>query len=150
MEPSLVMGFSDKDLVSTAQLHVDTLVVTVCIRGFNVHKVVVDRGSGAEIMYPNLFRGLGLKEKDLESYGAPLMGFDGKMVILKGKIKLPVQVEKEKVLVDFIMVDVYSPYTTILIRPWLHALRAISSTLQQNVNFSTKGRTERYEDAKPR
>ena len=73
-------------------------------------------------MYLDLFRGLGLKEEDLESYRAPLMGFNGKMVILKGRIKLLVQVEKEEVLVDFIVVDAYSPYTAILARLWLHTL----------------------------
>ena len=104
-----------------------------------MHRVMINGGSGAEIMYPNLFRGLGLKEKDLESYGAPLMGFDGKMVIPKGRIKLPIQVEKEEVLVDFIVVDAYSPYTTILARPWLHTLRVVSSTLHQKMKFLTKG-----------
>jgi len=106
------MGFSDKDLVGTAQPHVDTLVVIMRIEGFDVHKVMVDEGSVAEIMYPNLFRGLGLKKKDLESYETPLMGFDRKMVIPKGRIKLLVQVEKEEVLVDFIVVA----YTAILVR----------------------------------
>ena len=110
------------------------------IGGFDVHRVMINGGSGAEIMYPNLFRWLGLKEKDLESYGAPLMGFNGKMVIPKGRIKLPIQVEKEEVLVDFIVVDAYSPYTTILARPWLHTLRVVSSTLHQKMKFLTKGR----------
>ena len=62
------------------------------------------------------------------------------MVIPKGKIKLPVQVEQEEVWVDFIVVDAYSPYTAILARPWLHALGAVSSTLHQKVKFSIKGR----------
>ena len=138
-KPSLVMGFSDEDLVGTTQPHVDALVITTRIGGFDMHKVMVDEGSGAEIMYPDLFIGLRLKEKDLESYGAPLMGFDGKIVIPKERIKLLVQVEQEEVLVDFIVVDVYSPYTAILAQPWLHALRAVSSTLHQKVKFLTKG-----------
>ena len=61
------------------------------------------------------------------------------MVIPKGKIKLPVQVEQEEVWVDFIVVDAYSPYTAILARPWLHALGAVSSTLHQKVKFSIEG-----------
>ena len=136
------MGFSNEDLVSTAQPHVNTLVVTVHIGGFDVHRVMVDWGSGVEIMYPNLFRGLELKEKDLESYKALLMGFDRKMVILKERIKLPVQVDKEEVLVDFIVVDAYSPYIAILAWPWLHAFEVVSSTLHQNVKFPTEGRIE--------
>ena len=89
------MGFSNEDLVGTTQPYVDVAVVIMRIEGFDVHKEMVDEGSVVEIMYPNLFEGLGLKEKDLESYETPLMGFDRKMVIPKGRIKLPVQVEKE-------------------------------------------------------
>ena len=37
--------------------------------------------------------------------------------------------------VDFIVVDVFSPYTTIMSRPWLHALGAVSSTLYQKVKY---------------
>ena len=36
---------------------------------------------------------------------------------------------------DFIMVDAYSPYTAIIARPWLHVLRAVSSTLHLKVKF---------------
>ena len=41
-------------------------------------------------MYPNLYKGLRLKPKDLTSYDSPLIGFDGKTILLKGQIRLPV------------------------------------------------------------
>ena len=41
--------------------------------------------------------------------------------------------------VDFIMVDVFSPYTAIMGRPWLHSLGAISSTLHQKVKYPSGG-----------
>ena len=37
--------------------------------------------------------------------------------------------------VDFIVVDAYSPYTTIVARPWLHTLGAVSSTMHQKVKY---------------
>ena len=37
------------------------------------------------------------------------------------------------------MVDSYSPYTVIVVRPWLHALRAVSSTLHQKVKYPSEG-----------
>ena len=37
------------------------------------------------------------------------------------------------------MVDSYSSYTAIMARPWLHALRAISSTLHQKVKYPLEG-----------
>ena len=45
------------------------------------------------------------------------MSFDGKVVIPKGQIRLPVQAGSEMVEVDFIVVDAYSPYTAIVARP---------------------------------
>ena len=92
-------------------------------------RVMVNQGNGAEVMYLNLYKGLSLKPEDLTAYDSPLISFDGKIVIPKGQIRLPVQAGLEVVDVDFIMMDAYSPYTTIVGRPWLHTLGAISFTL---------------------
>lgn len=51
-------------------------------------RIMVDQGSGAEIMSSDLYKGLGLKLKDLSKYDTPLMGFEGKFVTLEGQIKL--------------------------------------------------------------
>ena len=80
-------------------------------------RVVVDQGNGAEIMYPNLYKGLGLKSEDLSKYNTLLVGFDGKLVMLERQIKLPMVTEGKDVEVNFIVVNTYSPYTTILGRP---------------------------------
>ena len=93
-------------------------------------RVMVDNGSGAEIMYLDLYKGLNLRPEDLTVYDSPLMSFEGKMVIPKGQIRLPVQVGTTVVKVNFIVVDAYSSYTAIVARAWLHALGVVSSTLQ--------------------
>ena len=53
-------------------------------------RVMVDGDSAAEIMYPDLFKGLKLKPEDLLPYSSPLMSFDGKLVTPKGMIRLPI------------------------------------------------------------
>ena len=40
--------------------------------------------------------------------------------------------------VDFIVVDAFSPYTAIMGKPWLHSLRAVSSTLHQKVKYPSE------------
>ena len=72
--------------MGTIQPHDDALVVTLRIVRFNVKRVMVDQGSGAEIMYPNLFKGLGLKLEDVDRYDALLIGFNGNTTIPKGMI----------------------------------------------------------------
>ena len=86
-------------------------------------------------MYPDLFKGLGLKLEDLTTYSSPLVSFEGKMVVSRGQIRLPVQTGSNVVEVDFIVVDAFSPYTTIMGRPWLHSLGAVSFTLHQKVKY---------------
>ena len=125
----LTLGFSDEDKAGTIQPHDDALVVTLRIGGYDVRRVLVDQGSAIEIMYLDLFKGLNLRLEDLTAYESPLVSFEGKTVISKGQIRLPIQTDSEIVEVDFIVVDSYSPYIAIMARPMLHTLGAVSSTL---------------------
>ena len=114
--------FNDEDLEGMTQPHDDALVVTVRINGFIVKRVLVDQGSGVEVIYLDLFRGLSLKDEDLSKYDIHLVGFDGRMVIPEGQISLPVNMEGKEVMVTFIVVKSFSPYIAILGRPWIHAM----------------------------
>ena len=58
VEVQPTLNFFDKDKDGTLQPHDDALVVTLRIEGYDVKRVLVDQGNSAEIMYPNLFRGL--------------------------------------------------------------------------------------------
>ena len=80
--------------------------------------LLVDQGSGTKIMYPDLYKGLNLKPEDLIGYDLALLGFDGKIVIPRGQIILPVA------------------------RPWLHALGAVSSTLYLKVKYPSGDQIE--------
>ena len=142
LERPLVLGFSDEDKIGTIQPHDDALVITLRIGGYDVKRVMVDQGSVAEIMYPNLYKGLSLRAEDLIPYSSPLVSFEGKVIIPKGQIRLPMQTSSETVEVDFIVVDVYSPYTAIVARPWLHTLGAVSSTLHQKIKYPSGGQIE--------
>ena len=86
----LVMGFSDEDKIRTIQPHDDALVITLRIGGYDVKRVMVNQGSAAEIIYPDLYKGLNLKVEDLTPYSSPLGSFEEKVIILKSQIRLPV------------------------------------------------------------
>ena len=78
------IAFNDDDLEGTTQPHDDALVVTAWINGFIVKRVLVNQGSGVEVMYLDLFKGLGLKIEDLSKYDTSPVGFNGQMVVLEG------------------------------------------------------------------
>lgn len=106
--------FRDEDLKGTTQPHDNALMLTYRIGGFAVERVLIDQGSEAEVMYPDLYKGLGLKPKDLSKYDTPLVGFDEKVVILNSQISLPVNPTGKEVVVNFIVVNAFSPYIAIL------------------------------------
>ena len=90
VELPLVMGFSDDDKIGTIQPRDDALVITLRIGGYDVKKVMVDQGNAVEIMYPDLYKGLNLKDEDLTPYSSPLVSFEGKIIIPKGQVRLPI------------------------------------------------------------
>ncbi|XP_050277855.1 uncharacterized protein LOC126719329 [Quercus robur] len=134
----LTISFGEHDLEGTVQPHDDALVVMARIGGFLVKRVMIDQGSGADVIYPDLFEWLGLKTQDLAKYDTPLVSFDGRVVIPEGQISLPVDMEGKEVIVTFIVVRSFSPYTAILGRPWIHAMKAVPSTLHVKVKFPTE------------
>ena len=50
----------------------------------------------------------------------------------------PINIEGKKVMVTIIVVNSFSPYTSILVRPWIHAMGAFPSTLHVKVKFCTE------------
>ena len=142
LEIQPALGFSDEDKIGTIQPHDDALVITLRIEGYDVKKVMVDSDSDVEIMYLDLYKKLNLNPEDLTAYDSPLVSFDGKVVIPRGQIRLPMQTVSKVVEVDFIVVDAYSPYTAIVAKPWFHALRAVSSTLHLKVKYPSGDRIE--------
>ena len=89
-------------------------------------------------MYPDLYKRLVLKQEDLDKYEMPLVGFDRKVVMPEGKILHLVMTEGKEVMLNFIMVNAFSPYTIVLGRPWIHAMGAVPSTLYMKFKFPTE------------
>ena len=129
------IGFTRKDLMDIVQPHEDALAISLQIGGFDVKRVMIDQGNGAEIMYPDLYEGLGLTLEDLTEYNSPLVASDGSIILPAGQVTLPVEVEERKKIFHFIVVHSYSSYTTILGRLWIHSMGAVPSSLHQKLKF---------------
>lgn len=135
--------FTEQDLLRVQTPHTDALVVTTQINSHIVKRILVDQGSSAEVMFYSLFKRLGLKEDDLTPTDVPLVGFSGSPVYPLGKISLPVCTGSVTLNLEFVVVNVPSPYNAILGRSWLHGMKAIASTYHQLVRFiGASGRQE--------
>ncbi|KAL0360969.1 UNVERIFIED_CONTAM: Retrovirus-related Pol polyprotein from transposon opus [Sesamum radiatum] len=118
------------------------MVVKLNIANFSVHKVLVDNGSSADIMFWDVVKRMGLENAQLDPVHTPLVGFGGSEVVLMGTITLPVSMGEEPrrktLIVRFLVVDTPFAYNVLLGRPGLNAFKAVVSTYHQKMKFPTK------------
>jgi hypothetical protein len=76
----MVIGFLDKDFAGVLQPHTNALVVMLTIANHNVHRILVDNGSLAYILYWFAFKKLDLEQEKIVPTSFPLMGFIGEQV----------------------------------------------------------------------
>ena len=105
--------------------HYDELVLTLCISGFDVHKVLVDPGSAADLVQLPAFNQMKLSSQMLNSTGRILSGFNGATTTTLGDIILLVHAGPVTLQVLFSIVEDPGPYNCIVGRAWLHSMKAV-------------------------
>ena len=121
--------------------HDDPLVIRVVVAHKVVHKVLVDNGSSADIIFASSFDKMGIGREKLASVNAHLWGFSGERVLPLESIQLvftlgdpPCQATTT---VRFLIVDAPSAYNILLGRLSLNAIRAIPSAYHMVIKFPT-------------
>ena len=136
---SLVIGFSKEDMRRLHHPHDDALVVNIQVGDYNVHRMLVDNGSSADIVYYLAFQQMRINKARLIPMNAPLVGFGGTRVLPVGSITLLVTVGNypQKITKDvtFLVVDYLSAYNGILGRPTLNSWKATTSTYHLMIKF---------------
>jgi hypothetical protein len=137
------ISFSDDDANGVSMPHDDALVVTMTVANHTIHRILVDNGSSAEIIYWSVVQQMGIPRDRIKPFGLPLVGFTGEQVQTMGVISLSITCgaspRDSTVIVDFLVIDRPSVYNTIIGRPALNKLKAITSTYHLMMKFPTKG-----------
>ena len=90
---SPMIGFSKDDARRLHHPHDDALVVSIRVGDYNVHRMLIDNGSSADILYYIVFQQMGINRARLTPTNAPLVGFGGTRVLPLGAITLSMMVE---------------------------------------------------------
>ena len=134
------LKFTNKDMQGIDAPHNDALVLTVNINTFDVKRVLIDLGSSSEITYHSLFEKLKLPATQIRSVDAPIFSFNGEAVWLIAVAEVPVRLGPVQMNIEFIVMNIDSPYNAILGRGWLGRMKAIASPLHQKLKFPSKER----------
>ena len=117
--------------------HYDALVLIVGIKNFDVHRVLVNPGSAADLLHLPAFKQMRVPLDRLSSVGKVLSGFNGATTLTVGDITFPVQAGPVIQQVLFSVVEDLGPYNAILGWAWLHAMKAVPSTYHQTISYLT-------------
>ena len=118
--------------------HYDALVLTVCINSFDVHRVLVNPGSAADLLHFPAFKQMRVPIDHLHSAGRVLLGFNGATLPSVEDIAFSVKAGPVTQQVLFSVVEDLGSYNAILGRAWLHAMKAVPSTYHQTISYLTE------------
>jgi hypothetical protein len=112
------LTFNTRDVDLRSARHVNAMVINCSVAGWDLHKLLVDNGSQADIIFLHAFDRMGISHNLLKPLDNPLYGFSGKDTFLVGKIELPlsfgVAPNARSEQVTFDIVDMVYPYNAIM------------------------------------
>ena len=134
------VSFPPINLTRVITPHYDALVLTLCINNFDVHRVLVDPGSAADLLHLPAFQQMKVPLDHLSSAGRILFGFNGATTLTVGDIVLFVKAGPVTQQVLFLVVEDLGPYNAIMGQAWLHAMKAVPLTYHQTISYLTASR----------
>ena len=133
--------FSDSDLEGCQHPHDDPLVVRAIVAKKTVHRVLIDNGNSADIIFASAFDKMGIGREKLEPFNTHLRGFSGEKVLPLGSIQLVLTLGEPPcqatTTARFLVVDASSAYNMLLGRPSLNAIKAIPFAYHMVIKFPT-------------
>ena len=133
--------FSYSHLEGCQHPHDDPLVVRAVVANKIVHRVLIDNGSSADIIFKLAFDKIGIGREKLEPVNTHLRGFSWENVLPLGSIQLVLTLGdppcQATTTARFLVVDAPSAYNMLLGRPFLNAIKAILSAYHMMIKFPT-------------
>jgi hypothetical protein len=83
------LTFDARDVNLRSAPHADAMVINCRVAGWDLHKVLVDNDSQADIIFLHAFDRMGISHSLLKPADNPLYGFGGKGTFPVSKIELP-------------------------------------------------------------
>ena len=126
------LPFTKADLRDVIPHDNDLVVISVVTAWRKVHRVLVDQGSSADVMFWSTFNKLQLSSDQLRPYTGCLYGFAGDQVEVRGYLELRTTFTDGSASrtenIRYLVVNAHPTYNVLLGRPSLNRLRAVALT----------------------
>ena len=119
--------------------HDDPLVIKAIVANKTIHRVLVDNGSSADIIFAFAFDKMGIGREKLEPVNSCLRGFVGERVLPLRSVQLVLTLGdppcQATTTVRLLIVDAPSAYNMLLGRPSLNTIRVVPSVYHMVIKF---------------
>jgi len=128
--PDVNLVFTKADRQDVIPHDNDQMVISIVTKGRRVHRVLVDQGSSADVMFWSTFNKLQLSPEQLRPYTVCLYGFAEDHVEVRGHIELRTTftdgTTTRTTNIRYLVVNVPSAYNILLGRPTLNRIGAVA------------------------
>ena len=133
--------FSDFDMEGCQHPHDDPLVIKAIVANKAIHRVLVNNGSSADIIFASAFDKMRIGREKLEPVNACLRGFSGERALPLGSVQLMLTLGDPQcqatTTVRFLIIDAPSTYNMLRGKPSLNAIRVVPSAYHMVIKFPT-------------
>ena len=133
--------FSDFHMEGCQHPHDVPLVIRAIVANKTIHKVLVDNGSSADIIFASAFDKIGIGREKLELVSTYVSGLSGKRVLLMGSTQMVLTLGdppcQAMTIARFLIVDASSAYNMLLGRPSLNAIGVVPCAYHMVIKFPT-------------
>ncbi|XP_074300472.1 uncharacterized protein LOC141631743 [Silene latifolia] len=134
--------FSDDDIPPFGANHNLALYITVKCMKKSIPMVLVNDGSEVNVIPLKTAHKLGIKEANLVPTNQGVCAYDGTRCKDAGVITLTIATKPFERQASFQVVDIDASFNMLLGRPWIHAAKAVTSTLHQKIRAPFNGKTD--------
>nr|XP_009772561.1 PREDICTED: uncharacterized protein LOC104222929 [Nicotiana sylvestris] len=117
--------------------HNDSLVITFLSTNTRIKRVLVNPGNSVNIIRSEVVKQLGLLNQVVPTPRV-LHDFNVIREETKGEITLPINTSGTTQNTEFQVINSDMRYNVLLVRPWIHNIKAVPSTLHQVIRFLTR------------
>ena len=134
--------FSNFHMKGCQHPHDDPLVIKAIVANKTIHRVLVDNGSSADIVFASTFDKMGIGREKLDPVNACLRGFSRERVLPLGSVQLVLTLGdppcQATTTMRFLIVDAPSAYNMLLGRPSLNVIGVVPSAYHMVIKFPTE------------
>ena len=138
--------FSNFDMEGYQHPYDDPLVIRAVVANKTIHRVLIDNGSSADIIFASAFDKMGIGRDKLEPVSTYLRGFSGERVLPLGSTQLVLTLGdplcQATTTARFLIVDAPSAYNMLLGSLSLNAIGVVPSVYHKVIKFPTANGVE--------